>query len=298
MPSYTTASEASMNDQLLQALSRLPALPSVQTGKLQQFSAAAMLSSACLCLVSVQAHAEQPTQNTRSIASQKLAELPVNDCLLQLDATVALASSDADENKYLDQRFAALESRCPDLPHIAHNRGVLAAKASRWSDAIDHLNRSLHIDTRAAMTHRHLQQIYEHRAAQAYAQALNTPIPVRPPVLSFQLSTDQNAVPAISDDHRARLQTISTVEYEMYAWWQALQSSAGLDDFYVQDFPDAAIGYATDRFNGVDWEDMQREIAFTENDAVVVISDPQQKRTLLLMRLVATRWKIYQETPL
>lgn len=298
MPSYTIVSEASMNDQLLQALSRLPTLPSIQTGKLHQYSAVAMLSGACLCLVSLQAHAEQPTQNTRSIASQKLAELPVNDCLLQLDATVALASNDSDENKYLDQRFAALESQCPDLPHLAHNRGVLAAKASRWSDAIDHLNRSLRLDTRAAMTHRHLQQIYEHRAAQAYAKALNTPIPVKPPVLSFQLSTDQNAIPTVSDDDRARLRTISTVEYEIYAWWQALQSSSGLDDFYVQDFPDAAIGYITDRFNDTNWADIQREIAFTENDAVVVISDPQQRKTLLLMRLVSTRWKIYQETPL
>ncbi|MFK8078093.1 MAG: hypothetical protein AB8B84_16040 [Granulosicoccus sp.] len=287
-----------MNDQLLQDLSRLTALPSITRGKLQQFFVAAMLSGTYLCLLSLQAQAEQPPQNTHSIASQTLAALPVSDCLLQLDATVALASNDADEHTYLDQRFAALESRCPNLPQIAHNRGVLAAKASKWFDAIDHFNRSLLTDTRAAMTHRHLQQIYEHRAAQAYAQALNTPIPVRQPILSFQLSTDQNAVPELSDNHIKGLRTNSTVEYEMYAWWQALQSSSGAGDFYVQDFPASAIEFASDRFNGIDWDDIQREIAFTENDAVVVLSDPQQKRTLLLMRLVATRWKIYQETPL
>lgn len=298
MPSYTTVFAVSMNGQLLQALSRLPTIPSIRTSTRLNFFARVLLALSCFFVASLPLYAEQPSLNSHSTASQKLAELPLDDCLAQLDLTVALAEAEADENQYLDRRFAELETRCPDLPHLAHNRGVLAAKASRWSEAVSHLNRSLSLDTRASMTHRHLQQIYEHRAAQAYALALNTKVSVKTPVLSFQVSTVQNADISISTIEEQRLQSISTVEYEMYAWWQALQSASGLDEFYTDSFPKAAIGQATRRIKSNDWADIRREIAFTENDAVVVLSDSQQSRTLLLLRLVATRWKIYQETAL
>jgi len=207
-----------------------------------------------------------------------------------------LASEIRDDDGYLESRFAQLESQCPDLPHFAHNQGVLAAQAERWNEAINHLDRSLQLDPRASMTYRHLQEIFEHRAAQAYARALKTRIPARPPVLALQLSTHQNAETSLSEHRNTQFRTISTVEYEMFAWWQSIQNKKGIEDFYVHDFPINAIGLGTRKLTQQGWNVLQREIAFTTNDAVVVLSDPAQNRALLLLRLVGNRWKIYQET--
>ncbi len=266
--------------------------------KSQRSTVLGAISSLLVLGTSLSGYAEQLSQNTRSMASQTLSSFPINDCYAQLDAIVALAAAEPDDNGYLEQRLASLESRCPGLPQFAHNRGVLAAKSQRWNEAIEHFNRSLNLDARASLTHRHLQQIFEYRAAQAYALALNTPNSAQPPQLVLQRSTDQNANASLTLTEQSRLKNISTLEYEMYAWWQALQDSNELDDYYVQDFPTEAIGLGTQDLGTHPWADMQREIAFTQNDAVVVLSDPQQKRTLLLLRLVATRWKIYQETAL
>jgi len=229
-------------------------------------------------------------------ASKSLPRLETSSCLTQLDATVALAKEQSDDDGYLESRFAQLERQCPDLPHFAHNQGVLAAQAERWNDAINHLDRSLQLDPRASMTYRHLQDIFEHRAAQAYARALKTRIPTQPPVLALQQSTHQNAETDLSESRNRQFRTISTVEYEMFAWWQSIQNKAGTEDFYVLDFPTNAIGLGTRKLTQQGWDELQREIAFTAEDAVVVLSDPEQNRALLLLRLVGNRWKIYQET--
>jgi len=199
-----------------------------------------------MLLSAVSAHAEQ--QPTITIeASKSLPRLDTSSCLTQLDATVALASEIRDDDGYLESRFAQLESQCPDLPHFAHNQGVLAAQAERWNEAINHLDRSLQLDPRASMTYRHLQEIFEHRAAQAYARALKTRIPARPPVLALQLSTHQNAETSLSEHRNTQFRTISTVEYEMFAWWQSIQNKKGIEDFYVHDFPINAIGLGTQK---------------------------------------------------
>jgi len=231
-----------------------------------------------------------------AVASESLDKLNTTSCLTQLDATVALASGQPDTEGYLERRFAELERRCPDLPHFAHNQGVLAAQSERWIDAIDHLDRSLQLDARASMTYRHLQAIFEHRAAQAYARALKTPVPASAPVLALQRSTDQNAQIEQSERRNRQLRTISTVEYEMFAWWQSIQNNTDTEDFYVHDFPSQAIGIGTRKITQLGWDELQREIAFTTEDAVVVLSDPARNRALLLLRLIGNRWKIYQET--
>lgn len=218
--------------------------------------------------------------------------------MAELDASVALASNEKGSAELIEKRLAALEDLCTDLPQIAHNRGVLAARADNWPDAIEHFQRSLKLDARASATHRHLQQIFEHRAAIAYSQVLNTPVDVPAPVLELQRSTDQNGHVRRSEEDTSSLHTISTVEYEMFAWWQAQQNSIGLADFYVESFPPAAIRLARRTHRGKQWQDMHREIAFTARDAVVVLSDAYHNRTLLLLRLVGNRWKIYQETNL
>lgn len=220
------------------------------------------------------------------------------DCRPELDAIVAETSNDTDHWPSLESRLKALETHCEHLPQIAHNLGVLAAHANRLPEAIAHFQRAINLDERAAMTHRHLQQIFEHRAAVAYARALNRPLAATEPTFEFQDSTLLNADSRFLARGRSGLHTISTVEYELYAWWQAHQSQEDLTAHYVETYPDTAIRLAKRNYAGKQWVDMQREIAFTRSDAVVVLSDAEQNRTLLLLRLVGTRWKIYQETAL
>lgn len=220
------------------------------------------------------------------------------DCMRELDASVAMASNEKNNAVFIEQRLASLEDSCTGLPQLAHNRGVLAAQADNWPQAIVHFERSLQQDSRAAMTYRHMQQIFEHRAAVAYSKALNTPVDIPAPTLELQSSAIQNMDDRRRESDRSNLHSISTIEYELFAWWQAQQNSIGINDYYVEDFPPAAIRLARQTHINKQWQDMRREIAFTAKDAVVVLSDAYHHRTLLLLRLVGNRWKIYQETNL
>lgn len=235
-------------------------------------------------------------------------------CLIELDATVALATNETVRNlaavnaagsvaatidrPTIDARLAELEDQCPGMPQLAHNRGVLAARTNRWPEAIAHFERSLQMDHRAADTYRHLQEIYEYEAAAAYAKALDSPVKVPEPTLNWQDSGKLNADAVTADALVDPLQSLGTVEYELFAWWNALRNENGLSDHYVDDFPAAAIRQSRQFFAAGNWESMQRKISFTASDAVVVLKDSRQNHTLLLLRLVGTRWKIYQETRL
>jgi len=224
--------------------------------------------------------------------------LSKQDCMTELDASVAMASNEQGNTALVEQRLAKLESRCKGFPQVAHNRGVLAAQADNWPEAIEHFERSLQQDSRAAMTYRHLQQIYEYRAAAAYSKALNTPVEVPFPTFELQTSALWNTDNRQLDSDRSDLHSISTIEYELFAWWQAQQNSIGIRDFYSDDFSPAAIRLARRTHANKQWQDMHREIAFTARDVVVVLSDAYHHRTLLLLRLEGNRWKIYQETNL
>jgi tetratricopeptide (TPR) repeat protein len=222
-------------------------------------------------------------------------------CQPELDAIVA-ALSNVQETAPLQRRLQALDIHCPHLPQISHNLGVLAAREQNWPEAIAYLEKSLALDRRAAMTHQHLQQIFKYRAARAYARALNKSDPqadtLEQPVLELQGSDVENADAQAGQLDTSQFHTISTVEYELYAWWQAIQLQRGVAEHYVDDYPETAITLAQREYAGKQWTDFQREIAFTANDVVVVLSDTEKHRTLILMRLVGTRWKIYQETVL
>lgn len=228
------------------------------------------------------------------------ADTPVY-CKSELDAIVA-ALSNVREPAPLQRRLQALDTHCPHLPQISHNLGVLAAREENWPEAIAYLEKSLALDKRAAMTHRHLQQIFKYRAATAYARALkgddSDADSFELPVFELQSSDVENANTQESSLDSSQFHTISTVEYELYAWWQAIQSKRDVAEHYVDDYPEAAISLSQREFAGKQWTDVQREIAFTANDVVVVLSDTEKQRTLILMRLVGTRWKIYQETVL
>ncbi|WP_430877147.1 hypothetical protein [Granulosicoccus sp. 3-233] len=248
--------------------------------------------------------------------------LPYSQCLVELDSIVSLASNEIRRNlaavtaagslaatidrPAVDAGLAELEARCPSLPQLAHNRGVLAASVERWPEALAHLERSLLQDPRAADTYRLLQSIHEYQASLAYAKALDTPFNVRPPDLEWQDSTRLNADARARvegrahshDDIEQSLRSVSTLEYELFAWWQALHTARGIEQFYVDDFPPESIRESKRRHANERWDDLQREISFTASDAVVVIETASRRQSLLLLRLVGTRWKIYQETRL
>ncbi|MFK7858662.1 MAG: hypothetical protein AB8B64_07575 [Granulosicoccus sp.] len=220
------------------------------------------------------------------------------NCATELDATVALATNPDNEPDVITSRFSALELRCPAFAQLAHNQGVIAAQSKNWPQAIAHFQRALDKDERAADTHRHLQQIFEFRAAQAYARALDTPLTAPVPELRFQRSSLRNAETAQQFPEHNHLRDIATIEYELFAWWEAQQSWTGVRKHYVDGYDIEAIKLFRQENSSRQWPDIKREIAFTANDAVIVLSDTERAHTLLLMRLAGTRWKIYQETRL
>ena len=102
---------------------------------------------------------------------------------------------------------------------------------------------------------------------------------------------------------RDRLHTVETIEYELYAWWQTRHDERqDVREHYVANYPEVSIVQAIERFGDVGWGDIKRDISFTQEDAVVVLSDVSREdaseKNLLLMRLEGNRWKIYQETSL
>lgn len=219
-------------------------------------------------------------------------------CSVALDAAVTLASNPDADTASLDARFKQLETHCPQSAQLAHNRGVLAANEAQWPQAIAHFKRSLALDNRAADTHRHLQQIFEYRAASAYAQALGTPLKAQAPQMTFQDSGMSNPVAPEHALEDTGLRDMATIEYELYAWWQAQRDWTGVRSHYVDGYEVEAIKLSRAENSDRSWEDTQREIAFTREDVAVVLSDAERSHTLLLMRLVGSRWKIYQETRL
>lgn len=223
---------------------------------------------------------------------------PAINCAAELDAAVTLVTNADYDAAALQMRFANLETDCSHFAQLAHNQGVLAARSNQWPQAIAHFERALEKDTRAADTHQHLKQIFEYRAAQAYALALNTPLQASAPQLQFQDSGKHNADLQQAQTPFHELRNIATIEYELYAWWQAHQNWKGIREHYINDYNIEAIKLSRQHYLSKQWPDTKREIAFTANDAVIVLSDSIQAHTLLLMRLVGSRWKIYQETRL
>jgi len=270
---------------------RLPPTPILTTsvGAIASASASALL----LTLVS-----------TASVAAIPKA-LSVSECLVQLDAAVTLAQAPADEPD-LDEatdKLQTLAAQCQDLPQIQHNLGVIAARDNRLPEAISYLEASVAADPRAAQSVAHLQEIFRYRASIAYANALNMEVQASSPKYVLQDSTDQNSDSLRLQRERSELHTVGTIEYELYAWWQTRHDERqDIQEFYVNNYPAVSIELALERYVDIDWDNIKREIAFTQEDAVVVLSEDSQEvaqeKTLLLMRLEGNRWKIYQETAL
>lgn len=222
-----------------------------------------------------------------------------NSCTEQLDMAVSAynhgETSTTSSTKHL---FEQLKQDCDHLPQVHHNLGVLAAEAQQWDQSIEHFQRAIANDTRTNMTLTQLQAIHQYKAAMAYKNALGaTTNKTSKPQFSLQDSADTNQ--AYNLPPKTALHTVPTIDYELYSWWEAASQTPATDwlEHYTPGYPPAE----SDDAKKVSWNKVARDISFTAQDAVVVLSyrlDNIEKRTLLLMRLQNNRWKIYREAEL
>lgn len=238
------------------------------------------------------------------IAFQALAEEGLSDantsanCLRQLDRLV-VHIQDVNYNTALTA-MTTLSDQCPFLPQAHHNVGVLAAQNEDWERAIAAFNTAISLAPRTADTVAQLQELHRYRAKTAWQLALDLQDTPKPPAFEWQDSSHQNTQKLSQPLHNDGLRTVLTVDLELYTWWHA--SSTGNDnaawlDHYVQGYP-ANPEHAK---RSVNWESVTRDIQFTAQDAVAVLSWQNQgaKRIrYLLLTLVGERWQIYHEDDL
>ncbi len=217
-------------------------------------------------------------------------------CLAALDNSRTLYS-DGDKNasyKLLQQ----MQAHCTEFPQIEHNLGVIAANNQQYDVAIQHFEKSLQQDKRSQDTVDQLQTVRAYLASLAYSEALQMKSKATKPALTMQDSTTHNGQPRKMSRAQSQLHNISTVEYELYDWWQSARDNnkeAWLLHYEEQYPPPGAMAAP------VDWQSTQRRINFTAQDAVAIVSYRSNgflQHRQLLMRLQGNRWKIYQEFPL
>lgn len=223
------------------------------------------------------------------------ASLLSTPCLVELDGAVGLYNKG--NTRAAHNRFEQLAISCAHLPQVHHNLGVIAGMSQQWNQASEHFQRAIVDDTRTGMTHSHLQAIHQYKASLAYSSALGSNSTIVQPILSMQNSTHVNAV--FKAPTKTTLHSVPTIDYELFSWWTAAATDAlpAWLEHYASGYPpqenaDASV---------VAWDDVGRNISFTAQDAVVVLSyqiNEVEKRTLLLLRLQNNRWKIYRESAL
>jgi len=216
-------------------------------------------------------------------------------CLVELDNAVGLYNEGNTRSAHNNLEQLAIS--CAHLPQVHHNLGVIAGMSKQWNQAYEHFQRAIADDTRTGMTYSHLQAIHQYKASMAYSSALGASGSINPPTLRMQDSTHANAV--FKAPTKTTLHNVPTIDYELFSWWTAAATDAlpAWLEHYAAGYPpqenaDASI---------VAWDDVGRNISFTAQDAVVVLSyemNEVQKRTLLLLRLQNNRWKIYRESAL
>lgn len=223
------------------------------------------------------------------------ASLLSNSCFAELDDAVALYNKGNTSAAY--NQFEQLAKSCTQLPQVHHNLGVIAGTGQQWQQATQHFQRAIANDTRTASTHSQLQAIHQYKASMAYRNALGVTGAVAQPKLSMQSSADVNAI--VEASAKTTLHNIPTLDYELFSWWTAAatdEMSAWLEHYTAGYPPLENVDART-----VVWDNVGRNISFTAQDAVVVLSyqvNEIEKRTLLLLRLQNNRWKIYRESTL
>ena len=240
-------------------------------------------------------------------------------CAAELDAAVATA-----RRGVLDAARDALDAlgpQCTGLPQIEHDLGVIALRAGDHDAAVRHLERALEIDERVARTVRALREVRRWRAGLAWRDALGETGTGRgAPALELLGSDATGASERLEAGRDALLRDETTLAYELYAWWDTLRrgDADAVRSHYAGDAVRAvggsipAAGGGSDggadagppgRLPGrlPDWDDVERELAFTARDAVAVLrwrDGEASAGRLLLLRAVDDRWLIYRESPL
>lgn len=231
------------------------------------------------------------------------------DCATALDRAVGLyRHNDPDSAAVL---LESLREHCSAWPQLHHGLGVLAAAEQRWDAALAHLQRALDADRRSADTAAAIRAIHRYRAALALREALGRELastdPLKPPVLSMQDASvytpprqPGSANPDSAGGTTASLRDVSTIEYELYDWWQsaAQGNQAGWLQHYAPEYPPPEHAWR----GAIDWASVRRDISFTAEDAVVVLSgefeNSEPVHVLMLLRLAGHRWQIYRESRL
>lgn len=217
-------------------------------------------------------------------------------CLTALDNSRTLYSDGDKKASY--KLLLQMRAHCTDLPQIEHNLGVIAANSQQYDAAIKHFESSLQQDKRSQDTVDQLQSVRAYQASIAYSEALQLNSRASKPTLTMQDSTSLNSQSSHWSRAQSELHNISTVEYELYDWWQSARDNdkeAWLSHYEQQYPPPGAMAAP------VDWQNTQRRINFTAQDAVAIVSYRSNgllQHRQLLMRLQGNRWKIYQEFPL
>ena len=226
-------------------------------------------------------------------------------CAAELDAAVATARRGA-----LDAARDALDAlgrQCTGLPQIEHDLGVIALRAGDHDAAVRHLERALEVDERAARTVGALREVRRWRAGLAWRDALGENGPGRrAPALELLGSDVTGASERLDAGRDALLRDETALAYELYAWWDTLRrgDADDVDSHYAGDAVRAPVDGARPDGAGAglpDWDDVERELAFTARDAVAVLrwrDGGAAAGRLLLLRAVDDRWLIYRESPL
>ena len=233
-----------------------------------------------------------------AMPTQLVAALPQftvpGDCPIALDNSRTLYSEGNKNAAYT--LLTQMQDYCSSFPQVEHNLGVLAVSNQQYDVAIAHFQKSLQQDHRSQHTFDQLQAVHAYLASIAYSEALQLRSRAPKPALAMQDSTYVNNNSARLERAQSDLHNISTVEYELYDWWQSARDSnkeAWLSH-YEQQYPPPADAMTAP----VDWQSTQRRINFNAQDAVAIVSyqsNGSQQHRQLLMRLQGNRWKIYQE---
>lgn len=223
------------------------------------------------------------------------ADLAPTSCSEQLDKAVSVYTQG--NTSAAAMQLENLATTCANLPQVHHNLGVIAGSRQQWTQAAEHFNRALADDHRSNDTRNNLQAILQYKASLAYQNALGTNSSISLPELNMQNSSIINA--SYAAPPKTGLHNTATIDYELFAWWNAAASNATPDwlEHYVTGYPPLENTDA----QTVDWDTVDRDISLTAQDAVVVLGYQMnniQKRVLLLLRLQNNRWKIYRETAL
>ncbi|PID61541.1 MAG: hypothetical protein CSB44_07040 [Gammaproteobacteria bacterium] len=261
--------------------------------------AAGLASALITDLLSTPVMAEAPAA-TDSLPSPDSDALDPQVCDEQIDAQVARAENATADLADIERRLQHLDELCPGRAEIAHDIAVLAARQGQEQQALAAFERALSLYPEAYHTWQQMRALQTHRADRSLAAALSLEATPGTPMLELQQANrdrrrntaDTTGQAGQFDGKDAELQ----IDYELYAWWQERHDNESIAHYYVPGMPTALHGHVLGAFDGsLDWSQLTRRIDVLDDTAVVLISDQDTTRALLLMRPEGGRWLIEHE---